>query len=253
MVRRRREISVTVSIFLTLLLVEVKCLSVRGVIRRWRPAPSEQTGRQNVAARPGSELFPDPNQPYVPSGLSQSEYQQIKTDEALELSKKNFGAWGPRFNRVGRPSDDWFALPHLWTSGFETGAGDKGMTGSETRGRTWTRALQHSLVPFLLAYITVDVILAAVGIFQVSSLTVRNAVGLGLNAFFRRKLVMIMYWKVLLSKLVVSAILTVPAAAYLERGSRKRLWTTRRLFVVTCAAQLAALTLLGVGVALSKL
>eukprot|EP00978_Attheya_sp_CCMP212_P026633 scaffold88085_cov36-Attheya_sp.AAC.1 len=34
---------------------------------------------------------------YVPSGMTPEEYQALKEKEQLELSKKKFGIWGPKF------------------------------------------------------------------------------------------------------------------------------------------------------------
>ena len=57
---------------------------------------------------------------YVPSGLTEEEYEKIKQKEAEELSKKNFGAFGPRFLQTERPDGDWMIIPSLWTQGFRS-------------------------------------------------------------------------------------------------------------------------------------
>ena len=41
---------------------------------------------------------------YVPDGLSREEYDNIKKRERDESTKKNFGAWGPRFRRTSAPT-----------------------------------------------------------------------------------------------------------------------------------------------------
>ena len=67
---------------------------------------------------PGSELFPTAGSSYVPSGLTEKEWNEIKRKERQELEKKEFGAWGPRFARSERPDGDWMITPNLWTRGF---------------------------------------------------------------------------------------------------------------------------------------
>ncbi|KAL9185968.1 hypothetical protein ACHAXT_005206 [Thalassiosira profunda] len=56
---------------------------------------------------------------YVPDGLSEDQYRQIKSEELARQQKMNFGMWGPRFKQIdGDPDSNWFNLPSLWTSGF---------------------------------------------------------------------------------------------------------------------------------------
>lgn len=58
---------------------------------------------------------------YVPDGLTQEEYMKIKSDEMAKQQKMNYGAWGPRFKLInGDPDSNWFNLPSLWTSGFNS-------------------------------------------------------------------------------------------------------------------------------------
>eukprot|EP00563_Minutocellus_polymorphus_P021104 CAMPEP_0197718602 /NCGR_PEP_ID=MMETSP1434-20131217/2693_1 /TAXON_ID=265543 /ORGANISM="Minutocellus polymorphus, Strain CCMP3303" /LENGTH=413 /DNA_ID=CAMNT_0043303277 /DNA_START=28 /DNA_END=1266 /DNA_ORIENTATION=- len=55
---------------------------------------------------------------YVPAGLSENEYANLKKEEADQKEGKNYGAWGPRFDPSDKPvADDmaWMAMPDLWT------------------------------------------------------------------------------------------------------------------------------------------
>lgn len=61
---------------------------------------------------------------YVPSGLTEEEYQELKRKEREANEKKDFGAWGPKFARSSRPKGDWLLQPTLWTKGF-SGQDDK--------------------------------------------------------------------------------------------------------------------------------
>ncbi len=67
---------------------------------------------------------------YVPAGLTQEEYMKIKSDEMAKQQKMNYGAWGPRFKLIdGDPDSNWFNLPSLWTSGFNSNP--KGSTSAD--------------------------------------------------------------------------------------------------------------------------
>ncbi|EED90921.1 predicted protein [Thalassiosira pseudonana CCMP1335] len=59
---------------------------------------------------------------YIPDGLTEEEYNTIKQNDRAKLQGKDFGAWGPRFNRIdGDPEGSWFSIPSLWTGGFNAG------------------------------------------------------------------------------------------------------------------------------------
>jgi hypothetical protein len=69
---------------------------------------------------PGSELFPDANSSYVPSGLTKEDWDKIQQKENKEQKSKDFGAWGPKFAKSDRPNGDWMVLSGLWTGGFDS-------------------------------------------------------------------------------------------------------------------------------------
>mmetsp|Transcript_26096 Transcript_26096/g.71888 ORF Transcript_26096/g.71888 Transcript_26096/m.71888 type:complete len:287 (+) Transcript_26096:102-962(+) len=59
-----------------------------------------------------------PSTQYIPDGLTESQYQQIKKEESKAEANKDYGAWGPRFQRdKERPDGDWMLQPQLWTRG----------------------------------------------------------------------------------------------------------------------------------------
>lgn len=62
---------------------------------------------------------------YVPDGLTEEQYQQIKDQERLAQEGMEYGRWGPRFAAAGDgdPDGNWFNLPSLWTGGFDAGQG----------------------------------------------------------------------------------------------------------------------------------
>ena len=55
---------------------------------------------------------------YIPTGLTEEQYAQIKLDDAAKL-EGDLGAWGPRWKKVsGDPQGNWFSMPGLWTGGY---------------------------------------------------------------------------------------------------------------------------------------
>ena len=95
---------------------------------------------------------------YVPDGLSEEEYAQIKLEEYRKQQKMQYGAWGPRFCQVdGDPDNNLFNLPSLWTSGFNSNPNallnsKSAGTGGETL-TVFARMVVY-LRRFLLPYLT---------------------------------------------------------------------------------------------------
>jgi hypothetical protein len=55
---------------------------------------------------------------YVPTGLTEEQYAQIKLQDAAKI-QGDLGAWGPRWKKVsGDPQGNWFSMPALWTGGY---------------------------------------------------------------------------------------------------------------------------------------
>lgn len=188
---------------------------------------------------------------YIPDGLSPEEYQKIKDDEAAKLSRMDFGAFGPRFKRSGRPSDDWMVMPKLWTSGFSVASPSGGSGGTETdssaKSRMKTLLLQSGAFartccpPFMLALICLDCATSALALIRVS----KKVVSLGtvlMSALLRRKVLTFAAWKVVLLEVVLAVGLTRPTKQYLEYASRRRLWTQRKTWLATAGAVLCSMT-----------
>lgn len=96
---------------------------------------------------------------YVPDGLSAEEYAKIKETELKKEQAKNYGAWGPRFNQIdGDPDSNWFNLPSLWTTGFNSNSNSLPGTNIEDNNiRNGVTAIARMIVTLrrlLLPYLT---------------------------------------------------------------------------------------------------
>ena len=90
---------------------------------------------------------------YVPEGLTQEEYMKIKSDEMAKQQNMNYGAWGPRFKLIdGDPDSNWFNLPSLWTSGFNSNP--KGSTADLGNSSTALVKMILTLRRVLIPYVT---------------------------------------------------------------------------------------------------
>ena len=100
---------------------------------------------------------------YVPEGLTQEEYMKIKSDEMAKQQKMNYGAWGPRFKLIdGDPDSNWFNLPSLWTSGFNSNP--KGSTSADHLGDASTAlvkmilTLRRVLIPYMTLLLSIHLL-----------------------------------------------------------------------------------------------
>ena len=100
---------------------------------------------------------------YVPEGLTQEEYMKIKSDEMAKQQKMNYGAWGPRFKLIdGDPDSNWFNLPSLWTSGFNSNP--KGSTSADHLGDASTAlaklvlTLRRVLIPYVTLLLSIHLL-----------------------------------------------------------------------------------------------
>lgn len=194
---------------------------------------------------------------YVPSGLTVAQYEQLKQREAQERATKDYGAWGPRFLRSTPPSGDWFAWPQLWTSGSLTTTSPVPTNANPSRRGAPLRNLAQALrrcigaiavfgkrwmPPFLLAYMALDTLLAAYSIFYVAQITLSQA-AVHAATFVVRKQILVQLWRdVLLAKVVGAIFLTPLSQDCLQLQSRRLLWTPRRLWFVSVAGMIGALT-----------
>ena len=91
---------------------------------------------------------------YVPDGLTEEQYMQIKNNELAQQQSMNFGAWGPRFKQVdGDPDSNWFNLPSLWTGGYNANSNVNMNTGSGNDGMERKRGVAIYLRRYGLAYL----------------------------------------------------------------------------------------------------
>ncbi|KAK1736483.1 hypothetical protein QTG54_013083 [Skeletonema marinoi] len=111
---------------------------------------------------------------YVPDGLSEVEYTKIKLEEYRKQQKMQYGAWGPRFKQVdGDPDNNWFNLPSLWTTGFNSNPNALSSSRSADIGGETATVFARMLVNlrrFLLPYMT---LLLSVYLLEVS-ITAKN-------------------------------------------------------------------------------
>ena len=82
---------------------------------------------------------------YIPTGLTEEQYAQIKLADAAKL-QGDLGAWGPRWKKIsGDPQGNWFSMPGLWTGGYTRDTmGEKvpnWLLGDEDTVRGWRRVL----------------------------------------------------------------------------------------------------------------
>mmetsp|Transcript_21991 Transcript_21991/g.46028 ORF Transcript_21991/g.46028 Transcript_21991/m.46028 type:complete len:236 (-) Transcript_21991:164-871(-) len=90
---------------------------------------------------------------YVPDGLTEEQYRQIRNDELAQQQSMKFGMWGPRFKQMdGDPDSNWFNLPSLWTGGFTNTVNNENVSfGDETSKGIGNRAV-YFLRHYGLAY-----------------------------------------------------------------------------------------------------
>lgn len=169
--------------------------------------------------------------PYVPSGLTAEQYQQLKQQEAEKLQKMDFGAWGPRFKRSDRPDGDWLLQPKLWSMGFS--ANNPSFTSTKSPiGRRLQRirtVVTRNMQPSLLLFVCLHVLASALRLARSTS-SLRTSASI--------------FWTfhpIQCSCLLGISILFSPlAASWLEWSSRRRLWTTRRMSIVSASLSLLA-------------
>jgi len=93
-------------------------------------------GASTVAAVPNnkrklkaSDTVPKRQTSYVPDGLTEEQYNKIKSEELAKTQSMNYGAWGPRFKQVSGDPEfwNWFSSPTLWTGGFNANSANNNM------------------------------------------------------------------------------------------------------------------------------
>jgi hypothetical protein len=181
---------------------------------------------------PGSDFFPGEG-PYVPSGLSDAEYQKLKKDEAAKLKSMKYGAWGPRFKPSDAPGGDWMVVPRLWTNGFSvqesSGPSRGGNPDKNSMGRL-AMFLRKNGPGFLMAFILVDAMTTAVAMYKATELSLRQAIAMILKfGLFKRKSFYAMsFVKTHAAKITAAMVLTPIMCLIIEWMNRRKLWMTRR-------------------------
>jgi hypothetical protein len=201
--------------------------------------------------QPGSDLFPGKS-PYVPGGLSAEEYSKLKKDEANQLKKMNFGAWGPRFKRTDAPDGDWMVMTNLWTNGFNsqregvaTGKSSSTYGGSESPIVLAARFLRSKFPALLLSFIFFDTLTTAIAMSRTANLTARQAILtiLKVPSLKALSLHLSSILKMQTLKLAAVTLLAPAMGNILEIVSRRRLWSTRRTIGVCTSLSLGTLSL----------
>ena len=204
---------------------------------------------------PGSELFPEKGSAYVPSGMTPEQYTKIKKAEKEKEAKLDFGMWGPRFQQIEQPTDDWMVMPRLWTTGFQSnGATSAGGLGNgKTVASPPPRPVKRRVLGFiqkngpayLMAYLLLDTMVSAFAMLRASQLTIASTSMLVVRVLTRRKHHALLFVKtmgtVAVAKTMASALMVPTVNKYIERANRKWLWTPKRTIVTTVAAAMGGL------------
>jgi hypothetical protein len=177
-------------------------------------------------------------QPYVPSGMTLEEYQALKQKETLDESKKNYGAWGPRFARSSRPEGDWMVLSRLWTHGAVIGPSQRMTVGGSSISLATTRRILDMLPAFVLSIVLMDSLITATTLYRTATeLTLRKifftVLRLRLVQWNKTKWTM-MFAKIHVIKTVAALFATPLIDTYfLARVHRYKLWSKRKTALVS--------------------
>ena len=187
---------------------------------------------------------------YVPGGLTEEEYENIKTQEAEKLSKMNFAAWGPRFKRTEVPDGDWMVQPALWVQGFQS---TRAATATPLTKEEWElrktrrrqlKSIRSVATSFLFAYMLMDILLLSSASIRsastskriLTSMIARKGVLLALK---QHLLASLAFSKIQCLKLSLAAVATPLLQRYREIAQRRWLWSKRRQFGTPLLASVA--------------
>jgi hypothetical protein len=189
--------------------------------------------------------------PYVPSGMTLEEYQALKQKETLEESKKNYGAWGPRFARSSRPQGDWMVLSRLWTHGTVIGPSQPTTVGGSSKSlaaTTTTRRILDILPAFVLSIVLMDSLITAMTLYRTATeLTLRKIIftilRLRLVRWNKTKWICsVMFAKIHVIKAVAALFATPLIDTYfLARVNRYKLWSKRKTALVSTIGSMGLL------------
>jgi hypothetical protein len=164
------------------------------------------------------------SRPYVPDGLTPDEYNRIKKKEQEKLSKKDFGAFGPRFLKTGIPEGDWFLMRNLWTTGFQSNPVVKSRANplSDTNSITPASLVLQFFTAYFLSYILVSLGFGARMVIQgPPSSSVRSSLFFMLQSLFCCSFANFPPWKLQISKCVLAGILMMPIKKLKEYSKRR--------------------------------
>mmetsp|Transcript_339 Transcript_339/g.573 ORF Transcript_339/g.573 Transcript_339/m.573 type:complete len:319 (+) Transcript_339:59-1015(+) len=214
---------------------------------------------------PGSELFPAAGSSYIPSGLTEKEWNEIKQKERKDIEKKDFGAWGPRFARSDRPDGDWMVMPSLWTRGFNSNSFGNGVQQQSTaRGSTSSSSTTSSttgkwnikrLVPiYVMTLVILEWILATFYSFHKKgymSLFLMAAMKIKKSSMIVVPSTKFLLQGIIAAKLFMSAMLLQPMKSLLVKLQDRFQWKfTSCVFFVTAATVISSLLFSTLAIAL---
>jgi hypothetical protein len=236
--------------------------SYRGSVHSSLKAQRNQTNRNDS---PGSELFPAAGSSYIPSGLTEKEWNEIKRKERKELEKKDFGAWGPRCAKSDRPEGDWMVMPSLWTRGFNSNnsivnSAQKGNNymwnrnvngqskASSTNSSSSNRWNMKRLLPvYAMTFVLLEWILASFyGLHKKDyvSLFVMAALKMKKTSIVMPATKFVLQGSIIVSKLFISAAFLQPIQALVAKFQDRFQWKfTSCLLFVTVATMIISLLL----------
>jgi hypothetical protein len=221
---------------------------------------SKNARSKNTAVKNGST--------YVPSGLSRAEYSELKRRETEKERNMDYGAWGPRFARGGPRSDDWMAMPNLWTKGKigkNNNSNNKNINDHSNRLILLYRRLQLIIrghgPAFLLGYVFIDCLYSGYAVWmfkQIRDVSILSFI-MGLRPVQQqiiqpaiikiatKSVTVVSLTALKLQALKIAlAMLQIPLWNILmERANRRWLWSKRRFVVVVGSTVTLALTIFG--------
>ena len=121
-------------------------------------------GASTIAAVPNnkrklksSDIVPTRQTSYVPDGLTEEQYNKIKSEELAKTQSMNFGAWGPRFKQVSGDPEfwNWFSSPTLWTGGFNSNSANNNNMTNGGEKNSVANLIRIYLRRYALAYMMI--------------------------------------------------------------------------------------------------
>ena len=226
------------------------------------PPPSRKTASRSSSSDESTNynfigLNTDTENPYVPSGLSPEQYEQIKQDEAAKTRKMDFGAWGPRFQKSDAPPDgDWMVQTNLWVRGFAANGNDssgKISTSADQdaprRRKQQLASLRTTLASMILVYSVLEIAFLSLSTPSAFAKFISLGPGSILQSLQQPLLVWTKLWASLKLNAVKLSLVTAVAAIaaplfvnkYREIANRRWFWSQRKVVGIPLAAAVGML------------